>query len=178
MDKKLDQSGFSLLEVLIALTIFAVFVTAFLTAQGYNISDSITIKEELTLRNLAELKINEIILNPPEFTEALNNKIEKKNFELEGLKNYSYEIVYKKIVMPDFSQLTNSDEAINEEVQEQDKNGNIQKMVMEKLKENIEKIIWQVQVTIKNSDNGDNFAFTVSTWISDPKAKIELNLGI
>ena len=35
-----NQKGFSLIEVLIAITLFAFFVTAFLTAQGYNVSDS------------------------------------------------------------------------------------------------------------------------------------------
>lgn len=177
MDKRLGQNGFSLIEVLIALTIFSIFVAAFLTSQGYNITDSINMKEEMALRNLAEYKINEVILNLPEFNESVNNRKEKKDFDLEGYKNYSYEVTFKKMVVPDFSQLITSGEAESAEEQAANQeSAGVQKIVMEKMKENIEKIIWQVQVTITNKDN--DFSYTVSTWVSDPKARIELNLGI
>lgn len=173
-----NEKGFSLVEVLIAVTIFGVFVAAFLTGQGHNIQDSIMIKEELNMRNLAEMKINEVMLNPPEFTESLTNSKETKKFELEGLKNYSYTLIYKKIELPDFSQLIGKKDG-DEDDQGQDQqmgDQNIQKVVMEKMKVNLEKIIWQVQVTITNTDTG--FTYVVSSWITNPKAQVELNLGM
>jgi prepilin-type N-terminal cleavage/methylation domain-containing protein len=184
MDKKLKLSifknskGFSLVEVLIAVTIFGVFVAAFLTGQGHNIQDSILIKEELNMRNLAELKLNEVMLDPPEFTESLGASKESKSFDIEGLKNYSYTLTYKKLEIPDFSQLigVGKDGEEGEEQNNQQGDTNIQKVVMEKMKENIEKMIWQVQVVITNKETG--FTYTVSSWITNPKAQVELNLGI
>lgn len=178
MDKQIRQAGFSLVEVLIALTIFSIFIATFLTSQGYNITDSINMKEEINLKNLAEYKMNEVILNLPEFSEALNNKKESKDFDLEGYKNYKYEVVWKKMVVPDFSQLISNGE--NEEdsdaaTAQDNQNQNVKKMIMDKMKENIEKIVWQVQVTVTNKDK--DYSFTVSTWVNNPNAQIELNLG-
>jgi hypothetical protein len=115
----------------------------------------------------------------PEFSEALNNRKESKDFNLEGYKNYKYEVIWKKMVVPDFSQLVSSgkaEEDVGAATGQDNQNQNVQKMVMEKMKENIEKIVWQVQVTVTNKDK--DYSFTVSTWVNNPKAQIELNLGI
>ncbi|MGK0367824.1 MAG: prepilin-type N-terminal cleavage/methylation domain-containing protein [Thermoproteota archaeon] len=172
---KNNNKGFSLLEVLIALVLFSTFVVSYLTAQGYNVNDSINVREELILKNLAELKMNEIIINPPEFTAGLATTTVKKNFELEDYKDYRYEIIYKKIEVPDFTKLTGAKDG-EDGGDEPKGDANIQKIIMEKLKTNIEKIIWQVQITIRNTTTDSNF--TISAWISDPDAKMDLNLGM
>ena len=56
-----SNKGFSLFEVLIALGIFASFITAFVSTQGRNLLDSQQMSEEIILKNLAETKINEMI---------------------------------------------------------------------------------------------------------------------
>ena len=43
----IGQKGFSLLEVMVAFLLFTIFVTAFLTATGYNVSDSTASEEQL-----------------------------------------------------------------------------------------------------------------------------------
>ena len=68
---KHKQDGFSLLEVMIAMTVFSVFVAVYVTSQGYNISDSTLMREELMLQTLCENKINEIIISPPELRDSL-----------------------------------------------------------------------------------------------------------
>ena len=81
VNKIKNQQGFSLLEVMIAITLFAFFVTAYLTGQGYNIEDSRISEEQLILQQLAERKINELIFEPPKFSNATDNSKETKTFE-------------------------------------------------------------------------------------------------
>ena len=64
--------------MLIAITLFAFFVTAFLTAQGYNVSDSELSEEQLNLQQLCERKINELHLDPPKFQNILGTSKETK----------------------------------------------------------------------------------------------------
>ena len=169
MVKKLTEKGFSLLEIMIALTIFSVFITVFLTNQSYNISDSTQMEEEIKVHHLCETKINEIFLDPPDFTDSLDGKKEVKSFKLKGYENYSYQILYKKLKLPTFDKLTPPGDELQKGQSEQEK------IVMDKLKENIEKVVWQLEVTIKNKDT--DYEYSLSTWIQNTKAEIDLNLG-
>ncbi len=169
MAKNIKNAGFSLLEIMMALTIFSVFVTVFLANQSYNIADSIQMAEEIKVHHLAESMLNEIFLNPPDFVESLDGKKEVKTFKTSGYENYSYQIMYKKIKLPSFDKLIPPSEDPNKGVSPQEK------MVMEKLKENIEKVIWQVEVSIKNKQT--DYEYSLSTWIQNNKAEIDLNLG-
>ena len=67
----MSQKGFTLLEIMIAMTVFSMFVTAFVVSQGNNLADSSNMRSEYQLKNLLEKEINEIIVNPPEYTPAL-----------------------------------------------------------------------------------------------------------
>lgn len=106
----LHSKGFSLVEVMIAMTLFALFITAFLMSQGSNISGSINMEEDLTMQALAQRKINEVLLDKPTFTNATENDVETKNFEEEEYKRYKYTIEYVKLEFPNFQQLTGSEE--------------------------------------------------------------------
>ena len=102
MDKSLkfnNQTGFSLIEVLIAITLFAFFVTAFLTAQGYNVSDSALSEEQLMLQQLCERKINELYLDPPKFQNMAMGLKETKTFEENDLKGFEYTLEIKKLTI-------------------------------------------------------------------------------
>jgi prepilin-type N-terminal cleavage/methylation domain-containing protein len=88
-----NQSGFTLMEVLIAITIFALFATVFVTGQGYNLLDSGKFKDDLLLKDLAENKINEIVVNPPELRDSLTITKETKAFDSNP--DYQYTIEYK-----------------------------------------------------------------------------------
>ena len=154
-----NPSGFTLVEVMISLAIFSVFVTAYLTAQGYNISDSTVMREELNLKRYAEIKINEVIVDPPELKESVTLKADVGKFEED--ENFSYSVKYTKFVLPDFQKIMgSSDEA-------QDPS---EKKIFDNIKKNLEKIIWQVEVTIKN-ENTDR-TYSVSTWLYNHQAQI------
>lgn len=182
-----NQKGFSLLEVLIAITLFAFFVTAFLTAQGFNVSDSELSEEQLLLQQLCERKINELYLDPPKFQNITGSLTETKTFEDKDLSGFEYTLEIKKLTIPDFAQLFGqkggvSDEGkdayegkyINEKNSSQ-RNSGLEKMVFEELRKNIEKIVWQARVTVTNKET--KYSYSLATWLTNYNEKIQLNIG-
>lgn len=186
--KTLNQKGFSLIEVLVAFTLFALFITAFLTGQGYNVTDSELSREQLILQSLAERKINELILDPPKFTNADNNKKETRTFEETEWQTYEYTLELKKLVIPDFGQLFGQKDGVGQEGQDayegnyfddgnkSQRNSNLEKKIFEELKKNIERIIWQARVTVTNKET--KYSYTLSTYLTNYNEKIQLNVGM
>jgi prepilin-type N-terminal cleavage/methylation domain-containing protein len=184
--KLLRDKGFSLLEVMIAITLFAFFITAFLSSQGYNVSDSALSEEQLMLQQLAETKINELHLDPPKFSNATANMKETKRFEGQELQNYEYTLEVKKLTIPDFGQLFAQKGNAAEEAQDAyqgsymnqagpQRNSGLEKMVFDQMKKNIEKIMWQARVTVTNKDTGYNFS--LSTFLTNYNEQVQLNVG-
>jgi prepilin-type N-terminal cleavage/methylation domain-containing protein len=185
-----NQKGFSLLEVMIAITLFAFFVTAFLTSQGYNVSDSSLSQEQLTLQLLCEKKINELYINPPKFSNVTANTKDTKTFEEEDYRNYEWTLEIKKIVVPDFGQLMNQQAASGAAAdpsasaggggymnanQKNNRNSTVEKIIFDELKKNIEKVIWQAKVTVTNKDTKLNYS--LATFITNYDEKIQLNIS-
>lgn len=154
-----NQTGFTLVEVMIALAIFSVFVTAYLTAQGYNISDSTVMREELELKRYAERKINELIVDPPELKESITLKADGGKFK--DNEEFSYEIKYTKFVLPDFQKIMGTDS------EAQDPN---EKKIFDNIKKNLEKIIWQIEITVKNETS--ERSYSVATWLYNHQAQV------
>lgn len=163
-----DNRGFSLVEVLIAVTIFAVFASAFISSQTSNVTDSTQLSEELIIHRICENKINEIILNPPQLQESLTLSKETKNFEEDDFKDYEYIVEWRRLKLPNFAQLMNksSDEDSNKG------STSMQIQVFDKLKKNIEEMIWQVSVTVRNKNT--NYQFILTSWIDNPDAKVSV----
>lgn len=172
---------------MIAITLFAFFITAYLTSQGYNVEDSRVSEEQLILQSLAERKINEIILDPPKFTNVNANLKETKSFEDKEYTNYEYTLEMKKLTVPDFAQLFAQKGAASDEAKESysgnyynegaksRRNESMEKMVFEELRKNIERILWQVRVTVTNKETKYNF--TLSTFITNYNEQVQLNIG-
>ena len=153
---------------MIALTIFSVFISAFIVSQGYNLSDSALLEEEIMLKELCNQKINEIILDPPRFRESLTLTPDKGTFE--NNKDYKYIVEYKQFKIPDISKIMGKDE---NEQNDQNENSAIQQTLMEKIKDNMEKILWQIRVKAVNKET--DFSFELSTWLLNEKARIEFS---
>jgi len=162
-----NNSGFTLFEVMIAIAIFAIFASVFVTGQGYNILDSSKLKNEMLLKDLCQNKINEIIVNPPELRDSLTLTKEVK--DVDGYPNYQYSIEYKKFTVPDMTKLQNS----ADEDEEDKKQSSFEKMLFDTFKENMEKIIWQVEVVIKDKTTEDTFR--ASTWLYNNNAEVNVN---
>lgn len=190
MVKKIGNEGFSLLEVMIAITLFAFFATAYLTSQGYNVADSQASEEQLILQQLCERKINELILDPPKFTNATTNMKETKTFEEADFKNYEYTLEMKPLIIPDFAQLFAQKGGADDKAKENydgdyfnektvgqpQRNSGLEKLVFSEMKRNIEKILWQVRVTVTNKETKYNF--TLATFITNYNEKVQLNIGL
>lgn len=159
------QKGFSLIEVMIALAIFSVFITAFVTSQGFNISDSARFKNEVQLQLLTELKLNELIANPPELSERLTLTPDTGDMEEDA--NYSYSITYQLFELPDFEKIndTNAGERVSPELVE------LQRRIYENVKNNMKELIWQVEVVI--TDKTTQESYSASTWLYNQAAQVQ-----
>lgn len=184
--KKYSEHGFSLLEVMIAITLFAFFVTAFLTAQGYNVSDSELSEQQLILQQLCERQINELVLNPPKFKNLMENNKETKTFEESEFKDYEYTLELKRLIIPDFAQLFGQKGSVSNEAQDNytgnylnqnsnQRNSSLEQVVFGELKKNIERMVWQARVTVTNKENKLNYS--LSTFLTNYDEKAQLNVG-
>ncbi len=182
--KSLTEEGFTLIEVMIALTLFGIFISAFFVSQGYNISDSVLNEEQLRLQMLTENKMNEILINRPKFTNAMVDLKDTKTFEEEAFSDYEYTIEWKKLKVPDFNKIFNAqaegDESeskyFDEDTQNNQRNSGFEKVIFDKLKENLEKVIWQVRITSRNKKT--KYSYALSRWITNYDEPIQLNLGM
>ncbi len=161
-----NQKGFTLIEVLISVTVFSIFALSFVTGLGYNLLDSSSLKQEMILKDLCESKINEIIANPPELKDSLTISKETKTFD--DYSDYSYTIQYKKFPVPDLKKILAPKDNSDEESEQAQLNNRIFGV----FKENMEKMLWQVEVQVKNKST--EATFTLSTWLLNPAADVKI----
>ncbi|AUN97963.1 prepilin-type N-terminal cleavage/methylation domain-containing protein [Bacteriovorax stolpii] len=163
-----NRSGFTLIEVMIAIAIFAVFASAFVTGFGYNLMDSGKLKEDILLKDFCENKINEIITNPPALSDSLT--LTKDTKDVENNNNYQTIVEYKKFFVPDMSKIESS--ADLEQSQEESQEKQLEKRIFTVFKENMEKMIWQVEVTVKNKSSGETYK--LDAWIMNQNADVAI----
>lgn len=169
MVKRLTQSeqGATLIEVMIALVIFSVFIAAYVASQGNILVKSTRMRTDAVLHDLAKQKMNEILLDPPDLRESLTLTTETKKFE--DYPEYQYEIRWMRFKVPDLKKIQGSaDQQESRNAQEE-----VQKRLQETVKKNLEELIWQVELTVKNTDS--NLAYTVSSWLLNQKAKVNID---
>ncbi len=167
-----NQNGFSLIEVMIALTIFAVYATAIVFRLSNNVSGSMQMAEDLNLHNLAELKMSEVLIGKKEFTNATENDPDTGKFEIEGYKEFKFKVEIKKIEFPDFAQLMGKSD---EEDADEGQVSAVQKLIFDKMKQNVEEMIWQVTVTVTAPETG--YEYSLNSWINKSNAKIDTNFS-
>ena len=51
----------------------------------------------------------------------------------------------------------------------------MEKMIFEEMKKNIEKLIWQARITVKNKET--NYTFVLSTFITNYNEQVTLNVS-
>ena len=159
------------MEVMISIAIFAVFSTVFVTGFGYNLLDSGKLKEDMLLKDYCENKINDIITNPPALSDSLT--LTKDTKDVDGNANYQTIVEYKKFTMPDMNKIQGSKSDASKDDDENNQQAQLEKRIFTVFKENMEKMIWQVEVTTKNKNSGETFK--LSTWIYNQNA--EVNIG-
>lgn len=167
MAKRITESGFTLIEVLFALAIFAAFLLGISTTISHNVSSSILMKEDMNLHNLAELKMNEVLLDKKEFTNATKNDVDSGNFEIEGMEKYKYEVKIRPTEFPDLSQIMGQTDDESNTVDP------VNKIIFEKLKKNLEEMIWQVNVKVTNTE--EDYSYEINTWVNKTNPKLDTN---
>lgn len=160
-----NEEGFTLFEVMISLAIFSVFMVAYLSGEGGILLDSATMRSEIKLQSFAERKINEIIVSPPELSESLTLAPQTGKFEDD--ENFSWSVTYKKFVLPDLDKLKGID---GEDSANNDEGSAQEKILYNAVKKNMETLLWQVEVSVKNLTTESSH--TVSTWVSNRRAKV------
>lgn len=165
-----SQKGFTLMEVMIAISIFAVFATVFVTGMGYNLMDSGKLKEDILLKDLGENKINEIITNPPTFSDSLT--LTKETKDVPDYSEYQTIVEYKKFFVPDMNKITGKSGENAESGEEESAQAQMEKRIFGVFKENMEKMLWQVEVTVKNKITGESFK--LSSWLYNQGADVKI----
>jgi prepilin-type N-terminal cleavage/methylation domain-containing protein len=165
----LNNRGMTLLEVMIALAIFSVFIVSYMISQGYSIKDSADLKENIKLRALCLQVIDETTVNPPVFRESLTLTPETKKFEDD--ENYKYTILWKRLIIPDIQKIKGSDPL--EQEGKQDEQGAVQKKIFDNVKKNLEMMIWQMEVTVESIETKNKFM--LATWLYNDKAKVKFD---
>ena len=171
-----EESGFSLLEIMIALFVFTIFFTAFGTSIGFNLFQSTLMKERIVLKELCQRKINELVISPPAFGPGLTMKPETKKFEdkdIENVDDYIYTIEYKQFKLPDMGKIMGTGKEEGEEG-----GGGAAALIQKKIygiaKKHMERLIWQAKVTVENKISKNKF--TLSTWLYNSKAKVKISI--
>lgn len=166
--KKFSESGFSLFEVLIAISAFAIFFIVFANSFFQNQRASTELNEELLMSSLAEKKVREILLNLPAFSESLHNSKKKENFEAPD-QDFSYIIEWSRLDFPNFVDLMNANNP-------EEKNSGTQPIVnqvFKQVQEATKDIIWQMRLTVVHNSSGR--IYPVSSWIKNPSKDIAIS---
>jgi type II secretion system protein I len=149
-----SQNGFTLIEVMIAIAIFTVFASVFVTGTGYNLLDSSKLKEEILMKDFAENKMNDIIVNPPELRDAIT--LGKETKDVEANTDYQTIVEYKKFFVPDMNQIT-AEDSLEGKDKENSPQAQMEKRIFKVFKE-------------KTHDS----TFKLSTWLYNQNADVQI----
>ena len=161
------QKGFSLFEVLIALSLFAIFFVVFASSFFHNQKASAELNEEMIMSTLAERATRQILIDPPALNENLSTSVKKESFE-DPYKEYSYSVEWKKLELPNFSELMN----LNGE-NESANNKSIMDTIFKQVQEATKEIIWQLRLTIIH--NPSMREYPVTLWVKNPDKELSLS---
>ncbi len=174
----LNNRAMTLIEVSIALMVFSIFIVAFMQGQGGNINSSIRFKEELKIKDLAEIKMNETLISPPDFrvtagkVDVTKVKYDYKPFKIEGQSDYEYSVNLFKVMIPEFENITGEEE---EDSQNPNENQSIQKKIFNTFRKNMEQLVWQILVTVRHKPTGQTY--DLSTWYYNDSGNVQININ-
>ena len=153
----LKVKGFTLLEIMIALAIFAGFATSIALFQSAEIKGSAALREELILNNLAMLKINELKVKPPDL--GISKTLVPDKGDFKDFPDYKYTITYKTM---DFSNLDLILLAEDEDSNEYNSsNLDPARPMIKMIGNHLKDTLWMVKVTVERG----NYKTSLSTWL-------------
>ncbi len=159
-----NSDGMTLFEVMVAVFLFSVFIMAFMTGQGNNILSSARMKDDMILKDLAQMQYNLTLLDPPDFSRpVVDGKTETKTFE--DFPGYEYTLLYKPVFIPDINKILGNDG------DREDPDRQMKAKIMQEFKENMEKLVWQVSISVMNK--ATKATFEIAGWTYYPDAKVK-----
>ncbi|MCR9206490.1 MAG: hypothetical protein NXH75_18045, partial [Halobacteriovoraceae bacterium] len=91
--------------------------------------------------------------------------------EIEEYPEYKFAVQYFKISIPELSKITGEEEQENNPNQDQA----IQKRIFDNFKKNMERLIWQMVVTVKHLPSGQTY--DLSTWYYNEGGQLEFDIN-
>lgn len=164
-----SEKGFSLFEVLVAISVFAIFFVVFSSSFFHNKNASMELNEELAMANIAEKTLKEILLSPPTLTESLHKSEKKENFEDAAFKDYQYIVEWSRLEIPNFSELTR----LSGDNKDQNAQSSIVAKVFKHVQEATKDSIWQLRLTIIHTPTEKKYP--VALWFKNPNKEISLS---
>ena len=110
--------------------------------------------------------INQVIISPPEFSKALLLSPANEYTKFEENNAYEYRYEWHEFKIPDLSKIKGKDP--NEQTENQ--NDQVNKIVFDNIKANLEAKIWQLTVIVREVDS--KFGYDLSTWVLDRNHKV------
>ena len=162
--KKNAKSGMSLIEVMIALAIFAVFATAYSVGHNGSLATSANMQGDLKLKDLAEMQYNLTLLDPPDFSKPVAD-VKKVTKSFKDYPDYEYTMSYKQIFIPDITKILGEQDDPNDPERQN------RKKIMQEFKDNMERLVWQISLEVRDKRN--NATFLLSGWTYYAKGQVK-----
>lgn len=166
-----NEDGFSLVEVLIAMMLFALFMSVYDLNVISNLDNSLENRETLLLKHLADLKMREIQLIPPDFSPQLAVAPKEYSFTEEEYQDYKYMVEYALFEIPNLAEIMGTAEE-GESTEDSTQNQGLAGLVFNQLKENLAKMIWQVSITVTH--NPSQKTYQITNLLNNENAKIKI----
>jgi prepilin-type N-terminal cleavage/methylation domain-containing protein len=166
MSRKTTNAGFSLMEVMAALSLFAVFFVVFASVMIANKNDSMELSEDLEMLALTERVLQETILSQTSFSDSLTTKGLAKKFEEPEFADYEYELEWATLELPNLKELFtmgNQGEGASGTQSSTSSLPSVLLPVLDQVDQSLKKMIWQLRVALKKKSNGK--IYTLSTWL-------------
>ena len=162
----LERKGVSLLEMIIAMSIITIFGTVLLTGIGGNVFRSEEMRAELKMVELLELKINELIIDPPKFRKNLLEELTDEK-EFEDFPGYTYSIKMHPFMFSEYLAALGQ----GPESEDFEDGGELYRRIYNLVSKNLQKMVWQVEVTVTHTES--QRSQSVSTLLHNRDANIE-----
>ncbi len=173
-----NHKGLSLIEIMMALTIFTTFAVFFIGTQQFQVKRAITARNKIDLMYLCDLQLKRTLLDPKKISSL--SMTDSSPDSTTGVfpapyQDYSYTIEYFKFFFPPVDQLQSFNiegmEGMNLQMD------NASSRILKNTKELMEKNMVQLRVSVV--DNKTQEKVSLQTWITvpiDASTKFDLRL--
>lgn len=160
------SKGMSLLEIMLALTLFAIFAVFFIGTQQFQVKRAMNARNKIDLLYLCDLKFKETLFNPKNISSMVlvdtTPDTTEGTFE-EPYQEYTYKIAYYKFFFPPIEELQGMPNGESGAPLEID---TVSAKILKTTKELLEKNMVQLKVSVIHEKT--KRTTSLETWLSVP----------